>query len=141
MGIGLDTLDAQILQILRFKGRLPYSTIAKRLKVSEGTVRKRVKVMLEKGEIEKFTVETRTTFDFRAVIGIKTKTKKPTMEVVKKLRELPYEISHIYEVTGDYDIICTGETHSNRDMNRLLEKIRALPEVIETKSYSVLVMR
>ncbi len=139
--IGLDTLDEQILQILRFKARMPYSTIAKRLKVSEGTVRKRVKTMVEREEIEKFTVETRTAFDFRTVICIKTKTKIPTIEIVKKLKELPYEITHIYEVTGDYDIICTGESHSNKEMNRLLEKVRSLPEVIETMSYSVLVMR
>lgn len=137
----MDVLDEQILSILRFKGRMPYSKIAKKLNVSEGTIRKRIKNMLSKGRIEKFTVETRTEFDFRTVICIKLKTKTPTLEVVNKLKKLPYTVSHIYEVAGEYDIICQGETHSRKDMNKLLEKIRSMPEVVETKSYVVLVMR
>ena len=137
----LDELDEQILQILRFRGRMAFSSIAKRLKVSEGTIRKRVKDMTSNGIIEKFTVETKTPFDFRTIMCIKTESKTPTVEVVNELKKLPHEINHIYEVTGEWDIICLAESHSHSEMNKLIERIRMLPRVVETKSYAVLVMR
>ncbi len=129
-----------MLSILRRNGRTSYLKIGKKLKVSEGTVRKRVKKMLEKGIIEKFTIETRTEFDFRTLMCLRLKTTAPRNDVVRKLKTMPYEVNHIYQVVGEYDIICQGETHSNKDMNKLIEKIRGLPEIVEMKSYTVLVM-
>ena len=137
----IDELDKQILGILRFKGRIAFSVMADKLKVSEGTIRKRVKEMQESGIIEKFTVETKTPFDFRAVICIHTDPKIPTLQIVNSIKKLPHEINHIYEVLGEWDIICLGETHSHEELNKILERIRLLPGVTKTKSHAVLVMR
>jgi Lrp/AsnC family transcriptional regulator for asnA, asnC and gidA len=43
----LDTLDKVIIDELQDDGRRPYSEIASKLKVSEGTVRKRVKKLMD----------------------------------------------------------------------------------------------
>ncbi|MFH1256708.1 MAG: Lrp/AsnC family transcriptional regulator [Candidatus Diapherotrites archaeon] len=137
----LDFIDEEILSILRRDGRAPFLSIAKKLGVSEGTIRKRVGAMVKKKTIEKFTVETRTPFDFRMLICIRLQPKVAAIDVVKKLKALPFEVNHIYEITGDWDIVCTGETHDHDIMNKLLEKIRAMKEVKETKSHTVLVMR
>jgi DNA-binding Lrp family transcriptional regulator len=137
----MDSVDERILSILRRNGRTPFLEIAKKINISEGTVRKRVKDMQKTNIIEKFTIETRTETDFRSVICIKLKSNVSAKKVVEKLKATEYEINHIFEVAGDYDIICVGETHSHKEMNELLEKIRELPEIYETKSYVVLVMR
>jgi len=43
----LDMLDRDIINELQDDGRRPYSEIASKLKVSEGTVRKRVKKLMD----------------------------------------------------------------------------------------------
>ena len=56
----MDSLDHDILEVLRKDARTPYTEIANRLHVSEGTIRNRVEAMVESGAIERFTVSTRT---------------------------------------------------------------------------------
>ncbi len=133
-----DETDRKILSLLRENSRLHFMDAGRKLGLSEGTIRHRVKRMLDSGTIIKFGIETDTEFDYRAIICIKLKPAVDAREMTKKLKALPYEINHLCEVSGEYDIICFGEAQSHEKMNRLIDTIRRIPGVMETKSFIVL---
>ena len=54
----MDEMDYRILELLRENSREKNMEIARRLNVSEGTIRKRILNMVDSGIIKKFTVET-----------------------------------------------------------------------------------
>jgi Lrp/AsnC family transcriptional regulator for asnA, asnC and gidA len=53
----IDELDLKILKLLEEDGRLAFMDIAKKLRLSESTIRKRVQALKENGVIKRFTVE------------------------------------------------------------------------------------
>ncbi|MEM3704156.1 MAG: AsnC family transcriptional regulator, partial [Candidatus Bathyarchaeia archaeon] len=55
----MDELDKEIIQILKQDGRAAYRDIGKKVGLSEGAVRLRIKKLVESGVIKRFTVETR----------------------------------------------------------------------------------
>ena len=133
-----DETDRKILSLLRENSRMHFMDIGRKLGLSEGTIRHRVKRMLDSGTIIKFGIETNTEFDYRAIICIRLKPAVDAGEMIKRLKALPYEINHICEVSGEYDIICFGEAQSHEKMNRLIDTIRRISGVMETKSFIVL---
>ena len=48
----LDSLDRDIIAHLQYDGRMPYTDIAADLDISEGSVRRRVKRMIEEGILQ-----------------------------------------------------------------------------------------
>ncbi|MEA1904494.1 MAG: Lrp/AsnC family transcriptional regulator [Candidatus Hadarchaeota archaeon] len=52
----IDERDMHIIDALRRDARTPYTEIAKKLEISEATVRNRVRTLERKGVIRKFTV-------------------------------------------------------------------------------------
>lgn len=53
----IDELDLKILKLLEEDGRLAFMDIAKKLRLSESTIRKRVQALKDNGVIKRFTVE------------------------------------------------------------------------------------
>ena len=51
----IDETDKSILEILRKNARMPFLEIAKKIGVSESTIRKRVGNMEENGTIKKYS--------------------------------------------------------------------------------------
>lgn len=56
----LDSLDEVILRRLKENARIPFSTIAHELRVTEGTVRARVKRLMKRGHLLGFTTKVRS---------------------------------------------------------------------------------
>ena len=54
----MDAIDEKILKILRNNARLAFVDIAAQLEISEGTIRSRVKKLVEDDVIKKFTITT-----------------------------------------------------------------------------------
>ncbi|MBW2992249.1 AsnC family transcriptional regulator [Candidatus Woesearchaeota archaeon] len=130
----MDKIDLFILDKLKKDSRIPLLQIAKKLGVSEGTIRKRVKDLVSSGKIRKFTIE--TSEETSAIVGIETETKTETSKIVDKIRSLG--IRDIYEVTGKFDIVCTISSDHKEDINNLLEKIRSIGGVIHTETFTIL---
>ena len=55
--IGIDNIDKKIIDQLKLNGRLPYKRIADIIGISEATVRRRLKRMIDEEYIEKFTIK------------------------------------------------------------------------------------
>ena len=130
----MDEIDSSIIASLRQDARTPFLQIAKRLKVSEGTIRKRVKDLASAGEITKFTVELK--HDVFAIVGIQTETKTHTKSIVEKILSLG--VGTVYEVTGRFDIICAVPSTTMESVNEMLEQIRCIKGVEHTETFTVL---
>lgn len=128
----MDEKNREILDILKENGRASYTDIAKQVDVSEATVRNRVEKMKENGTIEHFTVETGNSRP-KAVVMARVETGR---DIEKVIEELPD--TEVYEVTGEYDLILEVEEGSNKEINKTLDKIRAVEGVENTETHMVL---
>ncbi len=101
----LDEIDRRVIKILQVDGRRPNTEIARELKVSETTIRKRVAQLVSRGLINIVAVPTPRAagMNLSAIIGISV--------TLPKLREISEELKRQREVryvgmsTGRYDII------------------------------------
>jgi len=128
----LDEKDKKILEILEKNSRLSYIQIGKKIKLSEGAVRRRIKQLIKKNIIKKFTIETGIG-KINAVMLIKVNPKTPTKRIYKKV-QLMKNIKSVYEVTGEYDIIVFLQSNDINTINDTVEKIRRVGAVIESKT-------
>ena len=121
----IDEIDQKILKLLEEDARLPFLEIAKKLKLSESTVRKRVQALKEKGVIKRFTVEidpAKVGLNTVAIVGIDVDPPK-LLEVAQKLCEFK-EIRCVATSTGDHMIMTEIWTKDGRELTRLIsEKI------------------
>ena len=130
----MDELDNQILKELEANAREPFLQIAKKLKVSEGTIRKRVGDLSKKGIIRKFTID--IAGNISAIVGIQTNPHVKTKEIVAKLKLL--RVNKIFEITGRFDILCYISSASLEHANTLLEDIRSIDGILHTETFTVL---
>jgi len=121
----IDELDLKILKLLEEDGRLAFLDIAKKLRLSESTIRKRVKALKENGVIKRFTVEidpAKIGLNTVAIVGIDVDPPK-LLEVAQKLCDFK-EIRCVATSTGDHMIMTEIWTKDGRELTRLIsEKI------------------
>ncbi|RLG94417.1 transcriptional regulator [Candidatus Bathyarchaeota archaeon] len=124
----MDEIDVKILKILKEDSRTKYVKIAKTVGLTEGAVRRRIRNLINRGIIKKFTIE--TTVEVEGIVLIKTEPTR-TKEVTSKIREIT---TRVFEVSGDYDIAALIQTYTIDDLNRKVDEIRRLPAVLETNT-------
>lgn len=129
----MDEIDIKILEILRQDSRTKYVKIAEIVDLTEGAVRRRVKKMLEQGVIRKFTIETKA--EVEGIILVKTDPAQ-TRKVALKIKGVS---DKVFEVSGDYDIAALIQAYSIEELNRKVDNIRGLPEVLDTNTLIKLV--
>lgn len=130
----MDAVDHRIIQMLKEDARMPFLQIAKKLKVSEGTIRKRVAKMINENVIKKFTAV--LAGEATVIIEVSTHSGRPTQQIAKSIRKM--NVDEIYEVAGRYSIFVTVKRNSLNEVNDIVEAIRALPGVIQTETFPVL---
>jgi DNA-binding Lrp family transcriptional regulator len=119
----MDAMDEQILSLLKKDARESYVTIAKKLKTSEGTIRARVKKMVEQGEITGFTVRTRGK-NVKALISIKIDINTDAASVAEKIVKID-GVEYVHEISGETDLIVLVDVLSTEDLNAVIDKIRS----------------
>src|SRR4030065_2162694 len=101
-----DKTDIRILCELRDNARMSNSEIAKKLDVTEATVRRRIKNLIEKGIIVRFSIH----IDYRlientvkAYVHVKTVTDKldPVVQQIVNHNR----VVAVYRVTGEYGLL------------------------------------
>jgi Lrp/AsnC family transcriptional regulator for asnA, asnC and gidA len=116
----VDNVDLKILEILRDDAKKPFTEVARKVHVSQGTVHVRMNKMEEAGIVEKTTVKinyAKLGFDITAFIGIFLEKSALYDKVVARLKEIP-EITSIHYTTGNYSMFV--KIHC-RDTNHLKE--------------------
>lgn len=135
-GFGVDKKDLKILQILRADARTPFVDVARRIGMTEGAIRARVKRLTRDGTIERFTIVARSE-GIRAVVAVKTKSGASSARVAAAVRKVP-DVSSVFEVTGDVDLLAFIDAGDTRALNRAIERIRKNGWVVGTESMTIL---
>ena len=130
----LDETDIGILRILRQNARTPFLGIAKKLRISESTIRKRVKDLEQKGVIKKYSAivePSKLGYGSVALVGIDVKPEK-FLEVAKKLTELD-NIKFVATSTGDHMIMTEIWMENSSDLRNFISaKIESIEGVTRT---------
>ena len=132
----MDSLDREILEILRRDARRPYTAIAEQVGTSEGTVRNRVERMQEDGVIERFTVATRTG-NVKAMIEISVDMNVDTGEVGDLMAEWD-QVDFVWQVSGEEDLVLVVDAADTQGVNDLISRAREHNDVVGTKTRLIL---
>jgi DNA-binding Lrp family transcriptional regulator len=133
----MDDTDKAIIEILKRDGRATYSSIGKRVDLSEGAVRKRIKALVDSGAIRRFTVKVGLAEGAEAVALLSVDPSLPTSDVSKALKKLS-NVESVYEITGQYDIAAIISGFNITEVNECLEKIRRLKGISDTNTMIIL---
>jgi DNA-binding Lrp family transcriptional regulator len=133
----MDDKDKEIIRILKQDGRAGYSDIGKQIGLSEGAVRKRIKVLVDAGVIRKFTVKIGVAEGAEAITLLAAHPAAPTHEVSEKIRQIA-NVETVYEVTGEYDIVAVISGMSVAEVNECIDKIRRVEGIMKTNTMIVL---
>lgn len=130
-------MDERILEILESDARVPFVELGKKLGLSEGAVRRRVKRLVETGVIKRFTIERGAAQGVRALSFLTIDPGTPTPRVAERLAYIS-GIQAIYELTGEYDAVALISSPSVEDLNRCIEEIRGVEGVRDTNTAIIL---
>lgn len=132
----IDEIDKTILMYLIKNTRLPFTEIAKKMKVSAGTIHVRVKKLEEAGIIKGTTLITdydKMGYQFVAYLGILlTKTNK-IQNVMEELYKIP-NVTVANIVAGKYNIFCKIRAKDTQHAKQLIFKIDEIEDVLRTES-------
>lgn len=133
----LDKTDEEIIKILKCDGRATYTEIGKKVGLSEGAVRKRVKALVDSGIIKCFTVKVGLTWGVEAIALISIDPSFPTSKISEVLRRIP-NVEMVYEVAGQYDIAVIISTSNIAEVDECVERIRRIEGIRNTNTMIVL---
>jgi Lrp/AsnC family transcriptional regulator, leucine-responsive regulatory protein len=133
----MDEKDKQIIKILKDDARAGFGEIGSKVNLSEGAVRKRIKLLTEESVIKKFTVKIGLAEGSQAITLLATNPAFPTQEVSKKIQAIP-NVETVYEVTGEYDIVSVISGMNVTEVNECIEKIRRVEGIMKTNTMIVL---
>lgn len=130
----LDETDMEILEILRKNARTAYLDMAKKLRISESTVRKRVKDLEKQGVIKKYSAivdPSKLGYGSVALVGIDVRPEK-FLDVAKKLTE--YEnVKFVATSSGDHMIMTEIWMENSSDLRNFISaKIEGMEGVTRT---------
>ncbi len=132
----MDRLDEQIIEVLKKDSRRPFVDIANQLKVSEGTIRSRIRKLVDAGIIKTFTIKT-SNRNVKAIVEIEIDVNVNTAEVATEISKYA-GVSEVYEVTGEEDIVAVIDVTSSPQLNEIIEKVRRFENVHSTKTRLIL---
>lgn len=132
----MDHLDEKIIEILKRDSRRPFVDIANQLKVSEGTIRSRVRRLVDEGIIQSFTIKT-SNKNVKAIIEIKIDVNVNTSEVASQISKFE-GVSDVFEVTGEEDIVAIIDVNSSPQLNDIIEQVRRFDNVQSTRTRLIL---
>lgn len=138
--VELDALDRGIIEALRKDGRVSNSAIAAELGVAEGTVRLRIKKLLDTGV---FRVAGLLDPEFLpdhqlCVIGLKVDESRHLEQRAHDVSALP-EVRSVAIVTGRYDLLVEVLVSSNQGLIRFLsESLAEVPGIQSSETFLLL---
>jgi DNA-binding Lrp family transcriptional regulator len=132
----MNRIDKRIIEILRQNSRTPFTQIARRINLPEASVRYRVKSLVKKGVIKRFTLEL-AAGGISSLIGVKTDPNTETRKICNALLKIQ-GIERVFELTGDFDLMTLVRTSDSNTLNTIIDSIRATPGVVSTSSFFVL---
>ena len=132
----IDDLDKRIIRELQQNGRMTYKTIAKKLSVSDGTVRFRTKRLIQNkllkisASINPFLLET----SIAALVGMQLE-KRTHIQTMQKISELKGVVS-VSNTTGEFDLLVEVLVDSREKLNKfLVEDLSEIEGIQSTQTF------
>ncbi len=131
----MDTLDQQLLALLRLDARASVATLATKLKVSRGTVSNRIAKLEDTGIINGYTVRLRpdavpdqiTAWTSIAVEGNRTR------EVISILLGEP-GVTGLFDTNGRWDLLAELSSSNLGELAEVLERVRLIKGIGATET-------
>ena len=132
---GLDDLDARLLRELDAAPRVGVLELSRRLGVARATAQARLDRLVARGVITSFAptldpvalgyrVTAFTTLEIRQGRGA---------QVLEHLRGIP-EVLEVHTITGQGDMVCRLVARSNEDLQRLLDRVTEVSEIVRSST-------
>ena len=137
MSAKVDETDEKIIRILQADSRKAFVEIASGIGLSESAVRRRVKNLVDRMIIKRFTIELGATDKTSAITLISVSSTADTSAVSNQLMNLN-GVKVVYEITGQYDIAAIIAAPAIADINKCIDDIRKTEGVSDTDTVIIL---
>ncbi len=128
----MDTLDQQLIALLKVNARLPVVKMAKALGCARSTVQLRLKALEESGAITGYTVSlARRRVDGVNALVLIAVASQSEPDVVHTLSRR-YEVSKLYSVSGRYDLCAMVHAETTEEIEQVINRVRAIKGVTDT---------
>ena len=134
----MDTLDQQLVDLLKVNARLPVVKLAQALGCARSTVQLRLKALEARGVITGYTVSvTRPrAAGIRAIVMI-TVEGASEHDVVRTLARR-HEVSKLWTVSGRYDLCAMVTADTMEEIEKVIDRVRTVKGVADTLTTMVL---
>lgn len=137
----LDETDQEIISYLQYDGRMPFTEIASKMGISEGAVRRRVKILTEENVLQIVGIVEPQFLDWNAAGMVGVNVQAGTIEdVAAEIAQFP-EVSYLFMASGGFDLFievyCRDREHFVDFLN---EKLQRIPGVSRTETFMILKM-
>ena len=132
----MDPLDNQIIEILKKDGRASNAGIARAVEVSEGTVRRRLKRLVDDGFIQVMAIPDaeKMGLNSRALVGLQVAPDKIDAAAAA-LDNLP-EVTWVTMTSGQFDIFAWAALPSPEQLGTFLrQKVGSIAGVRRTETF------
>ena len=133
----IDDLDLKILSELSKDASISVPRLSKKININASVVYSRIKRLLKRGLIKKFTIiinDEALGFTVRSLTGINMDSKLRD-NVLNELFKIP-EVREVAEVTGRFDILVTMTARSLDEIHQLIsEKVGHIEGVQKTETF------
>ena len=139
MELNIDQTDCKIIELLQEDGRMPNTMIAKKLKVSEATVRSRLSRLIKEEYIQIVAVSNplKLGFEIVGILKIDVDIKKVD-HVSKELKKID-QIWYIVHTTGSAYVYAEFNAKSIDELNDLIsQKINKIDGLLKTETSLIL---
>lgn len=136
-----DETDREIISLLQYDGRMPYTMIGEKLGISEGAVRRRVKRLTEDGVMQIVGIVEPRLMDWNAagMIGVNVQ----SGQIERAAAEIGdfSEVTYLFMASGGFDLFvevyCRDREHFVEFLN---QKLQQVPGVTRTETFMILKM-
>jgi DNA-binding Lrp family transcriptional regulator len=124
----MKNLDDEIMHELIMNPQIPFSRIAKKLNISQNTIKKKYEKMVKDKIILRSTITIdllKIGYQGKARFTIRTEQKEATIEALKKIPN----IILVAETVGDYDVIAIAAVKDYKSMINMSNEVKKIPTV------------
>ncbi len=137
----LDDTDRAIVAHLQYDGRTPFTDIAAEVGLSEGSVRRRVKQMVDDGVLQIVGIVEPQYLEWQAAAMVCINVLPGQIEVAaQQIAQFP-EVTYLFMASGGFDLFvevyCRDREHFASFLNGQLQKV---PGVERTETFMILKM-
>ncbi|MCX8102992.1 MAG: Lrp/AsnC family transcriptional regulator [Candidatus Bipolaricaulota bacterium] len=133
-------LDRRIVEYLQRDGRAKLRELARQLRVSTTTVGHRLRELESQGVIRGYKAlvdYAKLGYPITTVTLIKARGNQ-IPKLVAELQQNDEHLTHVYEITGEFDILVIGKFRDQESMNAEIKRLLSHPAIERTNTSIVL---